>query len=56
MNEHENKTSIAKMGMLRWMCGKTRQDRIRNDNIRERVGVAPTVEMIVETGAGGLSM
>ena len=26
--------------MLRWMSGKTRQDSIRNDNIRERVGVA----------------
>jgi hypothetical protein len=28
------------------MSGKTRQDRIRNDNIRERVGVAPIVEMV----------
>jgi hypothetical protein len=31
------------------MCGKARSDRIRNDNIRERVGVAPIVEKIVET-------
>jgi len=30
------------------MCGKTRWDKIRNDNIRERVGVAPIVEKMVE--------
>ena len=29
---------------------------IRNDNIRERVGVAPLVEKIVEKGLGGLGM
>jgi len=30
------------------MSGKTIQDRIRNDIIRERVGVAPIVEKLVE--------
>jgi len=34
--------------MLRWMSGKTRQDGIRNDTIKERVGVAPIVEKLVE--------
>ena len=34
--------------MLRWMSGKTRHDRIKNDTIRERVGVAPIVEKMVE--------
>jgi len=34
--------------MLRWMSGKTRHDRIRNDSIRERVGVTPIVEKLVE--------
>jgi len=34
--------------MLRWMCGKTRQDKIRNETIRERVEVAPIVEKMVE--------
>jgi len=31
------------------MCGKPRQDKIKNDNIREKVGVAPIVEKMVET-------
>jgi hypothetical protein len=35
-NQHENKVSVAHMSMLRWLSGKTRQDRIRNDTIRER--------------------
>ena len=30
------------------MSGKTRHDRIRNDTVRERVGVAPIVEKLVE--------
>jgi len=34
--------------MLRWMSGKTRQYRIRNDTIIERVGVASIVEKLVE--------
>ena len=34
------KMSVAEMRMLRWMCGKTRNDRIRNVNIRDMVGVA----------------
>jgi hypothetical protein len=32
------------------MCGKSRQDRIINDNIREKVGVEPIVDnKMVET-------
>ena len=26
--------------MLRWMCGKIRMDKVRNENIRSLVGVA----------------
>lgn len=37
------------MRMLRWMRVKTRRDKITNDNIGERVGVAPIVEKVVET-------
>jgi len=34
--------------MLHWMSDKTTQDRIRNDTIKERVGVTPKVEEMVE--------
>ncbi|KAL5130219.1 THO complex subunit 4A [Glycine soja] len=47
-SQHENKVGVAEMRMLRWMCGKTRQDKIRNEAIRERVGVAPIVEKMME--------
>jgi len=47
-SQHENQISVAKMRMLRWMMGKTRNDRIKNDTIRKRVGVAPIVEKLVE--------
>jgi len=46
-NQHENKVSITKMRMLRWMCGKTRCDKIRNDNIIEIVGVAPMLGICI---------
>lgn len=36
--------------MLRWTCGKTRHDKIRNDNIKDSVGVTPIVEKMVENG------
>ena len=39
---------VAEMRMLRWMCGHTRKDMIRNTNIRERVGVVSIEEKLVE--------
>ena len=47
-SQHDNLVSVAEMRMLRWMSGKTRHDRTRNDTNRERVGVAPIVEKLVE--------
>ena len=44
--------SVAEMRMLRWMCGKTRKDRIRNVNIRSMVGVAPNEDKSRENRLG----
>ena len=32
--------------MLRWMCGNTRRDKVRNENIRTKIGVASIKEKI----------
>nr|XP_016457727.1 PREDICTED: uncharacterized protein LOC107781524 [Nicotiana tabacum] len=37
------------MRMLRWICGHTRIDKIRNEVIRERVGVVPIEDKMRET-------
>jgi hypothetical protein len=39
---------IAEMRMLRWICGNTKRDRVRNDDICERLGVAPVEEKFVQ--------
>ncbi|KAG5623698.1 hypothetical protein H5410_008916 [Solanum commersonii] len=39
---------VAEMRMLRWMCGPTRSDKIRNEVIREKVGVASVVDKLRE--------
>ncbi|XP_070057641.1 uncharacterized protein [Nicotiana tomentosiformis] len=38
---HVQKMKVAEMRMLRWMCGHTRLDRIRNDVICDKLGVSP---------------
>ena len=62
-NQHEHKLSVAEMIMLHEICGKTRRDRIKNDNMRERgrererdresererVGIALVLQKIIET-------
>jgi hypothetical protein len=45
---HVQQLSVAKMRMLRWICGQTRRDRVRNDDIRERLGVAPLEEKLMQ--------
>jgi hypothetical protein len=46
--QHVQKMSVAEMQMLRWICGHTRKDRIRNDDIRDKLGVAPIQEKLVQ--------
>ena len=36
------------MRMLRWIRGHTTRDQIRNDDIRERLGVAPVEEKLMQ--------
>ena len=42
------KMEVAEMRMLRWMCGHTRLDRMRNEVFRERLGVASISEKMKE--------
>ena len=36
------------MRMLRLFCGHTRRDRVQNEDIRDRVGVAPIEEKLIQ--------
>jgi hypothetical protein len=36
------------MRMLRWICGYTRKDRVQNNDIRDRLRVAPIEEKLVQ--------
>jgi len=40
---------VAEMRMIRWMCGYTRLDKIRNVIFREKAEVAPIEEKMGET-------
>ncbi|VFQ79217.1 unnamed protein product [Cuscuta campestris] len=45
---HVRRLHAAEMRMLRWMCGKTRLDRISNEVIRHQVGMAPVENKLRE--------
>jgi hypothetical protein len=45
---HVHQLSVAEMHMLRWIYGHTRRNRVRNDDIRERLEVAPVEEKLVQ--------
>jgi hypothetical protein len=40
--------NVAEIRMLRWICGHTRRDRVRNNDIHDRLGVAPIKEKFVQ--------
>jgi hypothetical protein len=45
---HIQQLSVAEMCMLCWICGHTRLDRVRNDDILDRLGVAPIEEKLIQ--------
>ena len=45
---HVQQLSVAEMRMLRWICGHTRMNRVRNDVIHDRLGVAPIKEKLAQ--------
>ena len=45
---HVLQISVAEIRMLRWICGHTRRDRVWNDDIRDKLGVAPIEEKLVQ--------
>jgi len=40
--------SVAEMHMLRLMCGNTRRYKVRNEDIRTKIGIAPVEEKMRE--------
>jgi len=39
---------VVEMMMLRWMCGHTRSDKIRNEDIRDKLGGASVMDKMRE--------
>lgn len=40
---------IVEMGMLRWMSGSTLEDHIKNDNMQDKLDVAPVEDKMGAT-------
>ena len=45
---HAQKMSVAEMSILRWMWGNTWRDKMRNKDIRTKIGVASIEEKMRE--------
>lgn len=41
MKKQNVNDNVAKMRILRWIRGKTREDRLRYEDIRDKLGVEP---------------
>lgn len=48
-SQQENKLHVTEMRMFHWTSCHTRQDRIKNEFIREKVGVELFIEEMVES-------
>ena len=46
--ELERRLEVNEMWMLRWMCGVTKKDKVRNKRVRGSVKVAPVTKKITE--------
>ena len=44
----ENRLEVNEMRMLRWMCGVTKNDKIRNEHVRGSVKVASVAKKMTE--------
>lgn len=47
-NSYVQQMKVAEMRMFIWMCGHTREDKIRNEDISSKVGVALVVDKMRE--------
>ena len=54
--EQERRLDVAEIKMIRWSMGKTRKDKVRNDNLRNAMGIRAISEKIQETGSDGMGM
>jgi len=45
---HVQRIRVAEMRIIRWVCGHTRLDKIGNEVIRGKIGVAPIEEKMRE--------
>ena len=48
-HEASQKLSVAEMIMLRWMCGETRKDRIRNEGFSKHLRITSIGDELRET-------
>ena len=55
-HQHVHQMGVAEMRMLRWMCGHTRNDKIKNEDFRGKVGVAEIEGKMRENRYDGLDM
>ena len=47
---HIQRMRVAEMRMISWICGHTRLDKIRNEVIRDKIGVASIEHKMREAG------